>query len=501
MHEAAITGPSPQVIEFASTSFSSGSDPGTRQCIPPQASLQSFFMSLSRRHWLQLGGVGWTGLTLPTLLAADARRASGSPRAPAKSCILIFLDGGPSHIDLFDRRPRATADVRGPFQSISTSVPGLDVCEHLPRVARQMHRILQVRSMRHTEVVHDPAVYQMLTGYKHVSSAGGLKVEESDRPHWGCALAMADPRRTALPKFIHLPDWMKMEGRVLPGQGAGILPGAFDPLGVAVTPEGQVIRPDFARYAAEPPQRLAERWQLLRDFNYGAESFPSLAAVERLARFRQQAQDLANSPAARAAFDLETEPAPIRERYGRHRHGQSALLARRLVEAGSRLVTVYWGNEPQDWADGRGPRLANNPWDTHRNHFPLCRESLLPRADQTLAALLEDLADRGLLDETLVIWMGEFGRTPHISQPWASRDHWPHAFTILLAGAGVCGGSVYGRTDKHAAQVEDDPVSPADLAATIFATLGVNPEETLAGRHGERHRLATGRIRREWFST
>lgn len=423
------------------------------------------------------------------------------PWGRARSCIFIFLDGGPSHIDLFDRRPAAPADIRGPFGSIATTVPGLEICEHLPGMSRVMDRLLQVRSLRHTETVHDPAVYQMLTGYKHVSSAGGLKVESTDRPHWGAALAMSDSKRGALPKFIHTPGRMKMESRVLPGQNAGILPAAFDPLEVEVTPAGDVVPPDFARYAAEPPERLAERLRLLADFNYEATSFPGLAGVERLERFREQAAALANSSAARTAFDIERESSQVRDRYGRHRHGQSMLLARRLVEAGARLVTVYWGSEPQDWADGKGPRPANNPWDTHRNHFPLCRDSLLPRADQAYSALIEDLSARGLLDETLVIWTGEFGRTPRISRPWASRDHWPHAFTALLAGAGIRGGGVYGRTDRWAAEVEERPVAPADLMATLFATLGVSPHQSLIGRQGERHRLSEGRVNAEWFGS
>lgn len=450
---------------------------------------------------MQLGSVGWTGLTLPTLLASDQQSVGGSRRARARSCILLFQEGGPSHIDLFDRRPLAPAEIRGPFASIATSVPGLSVCEHLPRVAQRLHQLLQVRSLRHAATVHDPAVYQMLTGYPHLSSAGGLKVEASDHPHLGCALAMADRPRSPLPTFIHVPGVMKMDGRVLPGQGTGRLPAAYEPLSVDVSLQGEVTPPDFARYAAEPPARLAERWRLLEQFNYSRDAFPALAAAERLDRFRQQAHDLALSPAARAAFDVSAEPVTLRERYGFHRQGQSALLARRLVEAGCRLVTVYWGAEPQDWADGRGPRPANNPWDTHRNHFPLCRDSLLPRADQSLSALLDDLTDRGLLDETLVVWMGEFGRTPYISRPWASRDHWPHAFTILLAGAGVRGGEVYGQTDRLAAEVTDHPVTPADLAATLFDRLGVAPSQVVTGRQGERHQLATGRVQREWFAS
>jgi uncharacterized protein (DUF1501 family) len=176
------------------------------------------------------------------------------------------------------------------------------------------------------------------------------------------------------------------------------------------------------------------------------------------------------------------------------------LLARRLVEAGTRFVTVYWGNEEQDWADGRGPRLANNPWDTHRNHFPLVKDDLVPRADQTLAALLSDLGERGMLDETLVLWMGDFGRTPYISKPWASRDHWPFAFTVLLAGAGVKAGSVLGATDRLAAQVTDHPVSPADLTATMLWALGVDPGHSVPAASGKPHRLSLGRALTECFT-
>ena len=489
--------------------------------------------STTRRRYLQLSGLGAAGLSLeafkalgafsfgplssgshsahgapPSLsnarrAAADSAKTGGDGGAAwnrAKACIVLFMDGGPSHIDLFDRKPSAPSEIRGPFGSISTSVPGLELCEHLPRLATQSHHVLQVRSMRHTEVVHDPAVYQSLTGYKHVSSAGGLKVEETDLPHWGSSLALADDRESVLPKFIQTPDSMKMEARVLPGQNAGVLPASFDPWNVEVTRAGDVVPPDFGRLDDASPARLAERLQLLRDFNYGHDQFPRLAEIERLDRFREQARGLVTSRAAREAFDLERESAETRDRYGRHRHGQSVLLARRLVEAGCRLVTVYWGNEDQDWADGKGPRLANNPWDTHRNHFPLCKDSLLPRADQTFAALLDDLHQRGLLQDTLVVWMGEFGRTPQISRPFASRDHWPHAYTLLLAGAGVKGGATYGRTDRWAAEVDESPVSPADLTATMLATLGVEPRQRVTDRRGRPHQLSTGRIQHDWFS-
>lgn len=450
----------------------------------------------SRRECLAIGAAGLSGLTLPRLVAAETRAAK--PRA--LGCILIYLDGGPSHIDLFDLKPEAPADVRGPFGSIATSAPGTRVCEHLPRLAAQMHRVLQVRSMRHEETVHDPAVYQMLTGYKHISSAGDLRVEPTDKPHFGCALYQADRSPAVMPKVVHTPDVMKMGSRVLPGQGAGILSPAFDPWLVPVTREGNVQQPAMYGRDDLPRPRLVGRSSLVQLFNGELAKLLDLAEADRLDRFRQQALEIVASPHVQRAFDLEQEPSSVRDRYGRQRHGQSVLLARRLIEAGTRLVTVYWGNEEQDWADGRGMQLANNPWDTHRNHFPLTKDSLCPRADQALAALLDDLAARGLLETTLVVWMGDFGRTPYISKPWASRDHWPHAFTVLLAGAGTRAGEIYGATDKHAAEVTDKPVSPADLTATIIDALGVDPHQTIPDASGQPHRLSTGRVMSDWFA-
>jgi hypothetical protein len=339
----------------------------------------------------------------------------------------------------------------------------------------------------------------MLTGYKHLSPAGGLKVEPTDLPHMACAFYQADQTPAVMPKVVHTPDIMRMESRVLPGQGAGILPPAFEPWLVPISRDGTVEQPDLRgrRDLARP--RLAGRTSLVSRFNEELSELRGLAEADRLDRFRQQALEIVASPRVHEAFDLTREPPQIRDRYGRHRHGQAVLLARRLVEAGTRFVTVYWGNEEQDWADGRGPRLANNPWDTHRNHFPLTKESLCPRADQALAALVDDLAARGLLDSTLVVWMGDFGRTPYISKPWASRDHWPHAFTILLAGAGVRAGEIFGKTDRHAAEVVEQPVSPADLTATIFAALGVEPSQTIRAASGAGHRLSSGRVVEEWF--
>ncbi len=451
----------------------------------------------SRRCVLQVGALGSGLLTLPDWL--QARAAAGGERR-ACQVILLYMDGGPSHIDLFDLKPGAPAEIRGPWSPVATSAAGVEIGELLPGLARQMHQVLLVRSVRHQETVHDPAVYQMLTGIPHLSSAGGLKVESTDLPHLSGAFSAALPAAsTAMPPAIQMPELMKMDGRVLPGQGGGILGATFDPFLAEVSSDGTVTPPDFSLRAEVSRSRLAARSRLLSQFQTELSRYETHALAGRLQDFQAQALSVLTRPEIQQAFDVSRESPALAERYGRHRHGQSVLLARRLIEAGARFVTVYWGREPQDWADGVANRMANNPWDTHRNHFPLLRDTLVPRADQALSVLLADLADRGMLTDTLVVWMGDFGRTPRISRPWASRDHWPDAFSIVLAGGGVRAGSVFGRTDAHAAQVTEDPVSPADISATILHHLGVDPESSVQTAAGQRHRLSPGRVMTEWF--
>lgn len=458
--------------------------------------MPSAIQQLGRRRILQIGSIGGTGLCLSrSILAAEQRLrlpVNSSPSPRAKSILLIYLDGGPSHIDLFDLKPDAPAEIRGPYRPIPTSVPGLSIGELMPQVAQQAHHLFQIRSVRHEEAVHDPAVYQMLTGYKHVSSAGGLKVEPTDLPHISSTLLQAERSFAAMPKAIQLPEIMKMESRVLPGQSGGILGPSFDPLLVDVSTDGVVRKPNLHRPDEVSTDRLRRRAALLRKFDGDWKGIPNLS-VDRLDQYQQQALSILESSAVQKAFDIEAESPATHERYGRHRHGQSVLLARRLIEAGAKFVSVYWGHEDQDWADGRGPRPANNPWDTHRNHFPLLSQTLAPRADQTLAALLDDLSQRGLLNETLVVWMGDFGRTPRISKPWGSRDHWPRANTVLCAGAGLPGGAVLGATDQHAAEVVSDPVSPSDLTATMSVALGIDPTQHVFDAQGKPHRISNGR--------
>jgi len=362
----------------------------------PVMNLNSIPPPLSRRQLLGRGVAASAALPVAGLFADES-----SPRlgGAAEACILIYLDGGASHIDLLDLKPAAPAELRGPFKPIATSIPGVQVGESLPLLARQLHHATLVRSMCHTETVHDPAVYQMLTGYKHPSSAGGLEVQADDKPQLAAAFSRADRRAAVMPRTIEIPETMRMGARVLPGQNAGLLGAAWDPFRLMVSMSGEVTPPPF-----DLPEHLDRRrydaWTALLDQINGRMSPLGERArrdevVDVFETYQRQARELVATPKARAAFELDREPAEVRDRYGRHRHGQSVLLARRLVEAGSRFVTVYWGQEPQDWADGKGERLANNPWDTHRNHFPLVRDTLAPRADQAVAALLADLHDRG----------------------------------------------------------------------------------------------------------
>lgn len=455
----------------------------------------------TRRNLLKIGAIALGGQPLHALPPAAGAAESTPWRKPrASACILLYMDGGPSHVDLWDLKPDAPAEIRGPYTAIATSVPGTHVSELLPLTAGQMHRLVQIRSVCHQATVHDPAVYQMLTGCKHISSAGNLKVEESDFPQVGTAFGAVDRRLAAMPKVIELPETMKMDARVLPGQNAGFLGGSYDPFPVEVTrAEARVIQPSLGLLPEVSAERFARFGSLLGQYNRCLATLEATAEVERFDQYQQQALALLSRPSVRAAFDIEREPAAVRDRYGRNRHGQSVLLARRLVEGGARFVTVYWGKEEQDWADGQGLRLANNPWDTHRNHFPLVKESLVPRADRALAALISDLAERGLLEETLVVWMGDFGRTPKIDKKYASRDHWPFAFTVLMAGAGLRGGAVFGKTDRQAAHVVESPVSPADLTATIFSTLGVDPASEIRDSRGKVFPLSQGRpVMRLW---
>ncbi len=471
---------------------------------------------LNRRRLLQIGGLGSLGLTLPALLRAEAEGRAGHESlgaAPIRSCILLFCYGGPSHIDTVDMKPKAPEQVRGEFGSIATNVPGLRVCEHLPWTARVMDRLAIVRSLHHPMTNHNAAAFTTLCGRN--PSKGDLELLSNDRndpPCYGAILSAVLPERRGLPTAVALPHVMYNVVQ-LPGQVAGFLGSAHAPFQVSADPN----TPDFRLGELELPgdvsiERLDHRAALLRRLDArrrrleaaaesrikageGAEakgggdaSGGAAPPLDPCDVYTEKAFRLLHSPEVRRAFDLAAEDPKLRDHYGRTKLGQSVLLARRLVESGVRFVTVY---------DGQYNGQTAN-WDAHESVFPRLKDDLLPPADQAFAALIEDLTGRGLLEETLVICMGEFGRTPKINKK-AGRDHRPHCYSIILAGGGVRGGITFGASDKLGAYPDTDAVTPADLAATLFWRLGLDPAREIIDLTGRPYKLADGKPIRTLF--
>ena len=446
----------------------------------------------SRRDLLQAGGLSALGLFLPQLTGRAEAITTDSNFGRTKACVVIYLFGGPSQIDTFDLKPDAPVEFRGEFQPIATNVPGMRICEHLPRLARQADKYCLIRSMNHPHPRHGWGLYYMLTGRRHNRPDLDAPPTPDDFPGLGGLVAKLGPHRRELPPAVTLPRWNRFLD--LPndyaGEKAGFLGSGYDPWLVKADAGGQSFRLDDLSLPLDiPPGRLSERRQLL-------------AAVDRhIAEWGQtgrehdalnsRAYDLLSSPAVRQAFDLNQETDRTRDRYGRHPFGQGLLLARRLVEAGTRLVQVNWHND--------GSNVKSPFWDTHKDNFNTLKNKLLPPADAGLSTLLEDLHGRGLLETTLVLVMGEFGRTPRIGQvimngatDKAGRDHWPHAYSVLAAGGGVRGGRVYGASDNRAAYVVDAPVSPPELQATVLHTLGIPPAQLITDRQGRPHKASEG---------
>ena len=399
----------------------------------------------------------------------------------ADSVIVIFLNGGPSHLDMWDMKPEAPKEIRGEFRPISTSAAGIQLCEHLPRLAKVMHRATLVRSMRHNvNNAHAQAVYVSLTGHDRGDGAFFGGATPDDHPAPGSMLTkLRPPDRTALP-YVAMPFKTKegAGGPPQPGFYGGILGQAYDPFWVLNDPSSPGFGvPDLSLDASLRPERLLERRELLSRFDAPSAGRFAEPGFASLGKFHERALDLLTSPDAQKAFRLTEEPDGLRDAYGRNIYGQSALLARRLIEAGTRAAYISWAPD------------ANATWDTHGSNFKKLRDPLLPQLDAAAGSLIADLEQRGLLDRTLVAILGDFGRTPRINAADGGRDHWNNCYTVMLAGGGVKGGFVYGASDRTGALPDSSPVSPGDIIATCYHLLGLDPESEIRDPLGRPFRL------------
>jgi len=452
---------------------------------------------LTRRELLRVGGLGLFGLSLPDLsrarAAASAARGTGvggGSFGKAKACILLYLSGGPPQHETWDPKPSAPVEIRGDFRPIASSVPGLQVGELMPRLAGQAHLWSVLRGVSTSDNAHSSSGYWMLTGQPYARPNTECNAPAaSDWPCLGAVVKRLRPGSGALPPAVTLPGQMISNANIVAvGQNAGFLGRAADPWVLNCDPSAADFRAPALDLPLEvPPSRLGQRRSLLDLANRHLDAVERGGAIARYNSPNQQAFALLSSSRARSAFDLAQEPARLRDSYGRHKFGQSVLLARRLVEAGVSLVQVNWPREPGDMA-------SNSPvWDTHSNNSERLRTALMPPMDRACSALLEDLSARGLLDETLVLWMGEFGRTPRINQG-GGRDHWGQVFSIALAGAGIRGGVVHGASDSIGAYPRDGLVRPHDLAATIFHCLGLPLDAEIVDPLGRPVTICRGQI-------
>ncbi len=436
--------------------------------------------AVTRRELLRVGGLSLLGLSSARLAQLRAAAPDGRADVPGRfnSCIFIFLFGGPSHIDLWDMKPGAPAEIRGEFKPIATRVPGIQLCEHLPRLAAQMDKVCLLRSMEHKMPVHGPACSEMFTGRSYFGPPVTDQARPEDWPSLSSLLMRYGPRRAALPQAVVLPWYLQFAGqdKRIAGQTGGRMGELSNPFLVQGDPSDERFAVPGIRLAADMGvDRVVARRELLRRLDGSlARSMSGDPTVRMFSNHVDTAFSMLGDAQANDAFRLDKETAKTRERYGAGKFGQSLLLARRLVEAGVSLVTVNWDDESRS-------EKVSPFWDTHNHNFASLKDRLAPRFDEGYAALVEDLHARGLLETTLVVVTGEFGRTPKIGQivqngmtEKTGRDHWPHAFTVLLAGGGVRGGQTYGETNATGAFVKDRPVSPADLSATILYHLGVD---------------------------
>jgi hypothetical protein len=448
---------------------------------------------VSRRQVLQAGSVSALGLGLGDLESRLAQaRESGQNLPPrrAKACIFLFMWGGPSQLETFDLKPDAPAEIRGEFNPISTKVPGTQICEHFTGLASVTDKLAIIRSLTHDDPAHLSSGHATLTGQlAPVVKSDADPPSAKDSPHLGALVSKLRPNTNGLPSFVAMP-WKAYHpaapGGEAPGQHGGWLGSAYDGMLLG----GDLNDPNWRPQGLSLPAdidlgRLESRLELLKTLDAQRANLNRSLAASSFGNHQTRAMEMIGSSSVQNAFDLSRESDATRERYGRNIHGQCVLMARRLVQHGVPLVSVNWHN------DGK------NFWDTHGNNFNRLKDDLIPPADRALTALLTDLEERGMLDETIVAWVGEFGRRPQISANNAGREHWPFCYSGILAGGGIRPGAVYGTSDSHAAYPESDPVSPQDFATTILHAMGLPTDIALHDREDRPHRITSGRILHE----
>ncbi len=445
-----------------------------------------------RREFLRWGGIGPLGLALPGLLQAQQEAPpAGIVEDPsfgaAKSIIYLWLQGGPSQFETFDPKPDAPSEIRGPFRPIQTNVVGTQFCELLPRTARRADKLAVVRSLSTNNNIHSSSGYHVLTGYKYVGPNARTISPSTDWPYFGSIVKMLKPSEVLPPlSTVWIPRIMRLNENVTPaGQTAGFLGRHWDPDLFEGEPWSDNYQVDGLDTDRIPTERLHRRMSLLAQVEQNAGRLNQEGAPKTYNQFQEQAFDLLTSGRVQKAFAIDLEPSALRDAYGRTRWGQCCLLARRLVETGVRLVHVGWPREPGDSA------VDNPMWDTHAQNADRMEDVLCPIFDVGFSALIDDLDQRGLLDETLVVAISEFGRTPKINNK-GGRDHWGSVFSFVMAGAGVQAGTVYGASDRNGAHPAKDRVTPGDVTATLFHLLGIPHTSKFRDAQSREHRITQG---------
>ena len=462
---------------------------------------------ISRRDLMRVGGASLLGLNLPQFLQWKAQAAETGVSAlkgakgfdTAKSVLMVFLQGGPSHVDIWDPKPDAPLNIRGEFKSIRTKIPGTHISEHMPMMAEQLDKCTLIRSMSYTPnglFNHTAAIYQMLTGYPpdKVSPSGQLEPPSpADFPTAGSHIAKRKPPVGPVLPFVELPRPLQESGVIGKGGAAGFLGKAYDPYRLYQDPNKPIQLDDLTLRKDIPPQRLKDRFELLKGINGSMPDLEKALNDYAIDEYYGKAYDLVLSGKARDAFDLEKESEKTRDRYGWTTFGQGLLLSRRLIESGTRFVQMNW------------PAVANgnaevDSWDTHAANFGPLKNLHCPVLDRSLSALLEDMSQMGLLKETMVVAVGEFGRSPRIGVSTSGnanapdgRDHWPYCYSAVVAGCGIGAGQQYGESDQTASSPKDKPVHPNDLLATVYYALGIDPDTTIYNHLNQPRELVKGK--------